>query len=189
MKRLWYAVFVLVVPAALRAQSRCTEPWSIMRLAVPCMATITVTGPPRQWPGPNDSGGSCCDPLAPTASVTATRVGYAPTAVANPTDNVRSSSPWPRRSFPVQTVAMNPAPASNDVLTQSDLNRADGLNLIDAITRFRVSSCTRPGRRSSGAHIKHSGYYPSFGGNSELDGAGTMCSSTTSRSPTPRERP
>ena len=172
MKRIWYAVLVMVAPAALRAQV--TLHGTVVDHATGgpvAMATITATGT-TTMATTNDSGRFVLRSASVITSVTATRVGYAPAVVANPGDNVRIELTVASTELPgVQTVAMNPAP-STAILTQSDLQRADGLNLIDAINTVPgVFMQTRT--PFGGAHINIRGYYPSFGGNSpNSNGAG-----------------
>jgi iron complex outermembrane recepter protein len=135
------------------------------------MATITVTGTTTMTTT-NDSGRFVLRSASAISSITATRVGYSPKETPNPTDGVRIELTVATQELPgVQSVASNPAP-STSVLSQSDLQRGDGINLIDAINTIPgVFMQTRT--PFGGSHINIRGYYPSFGGNSpNSNGAG-----------------
>ncbi|HTR79155.1 MAG TPA: TonB-dependent receptor [Gemmatimonadaceae bacterium] len=127
-------------------------------------ALVTVTGT-MTIATTNDSGKFTLRSTGAISSITTTRVGYAPAVTANPSDGVRIELTVATTELPgVQVVATNPAP-STAVLTQSDLNRASGLSLMDAINTLPgifMQSRTPFG----GSHIMIRGYFPSFGGNS-----------------------
>ena len=115
----------------------------------------------------NDSGRFVIQSPSAITSITVARVGYtlAVVSVSGADATLRVELAVSAAELPgVQVVATNPAP-STAVLTQSDLNRADGLNLVDGINTLPgvfMQSRTPFG----GAHITIRGYYPSTSGNS-----------------------
>ncbi len=167
MKRLWFAIFLLVVPVAARAQVtvRGTVVDKQTGNAV-ASAIVTVTGTTTAVVA-NDSGRFVLKSSSAVTSLTVTRVGYAPSVVAvtNVEAALRIEMAVSTVELPgVQIVASNPAP-STAVLSQSDLNRASGLSLSDALNTIPgvfMQSRTPFG----GAHINIRGYYPSVSGNS-----------------------
>ncbi|HEX3867066.1 MAG TPA: TonB-dependent receptor plug domain-containing protein, partial [Gemmatimonadaceae bacterium] len=167
MKRFAYSIFLMLAPVVLSAQVTIRGTVVDQQTGGPVAgAIITVTGTTTAAAA-SDSGRFALTSASNVTSITVTRVGYTPkvVAISSPGETLRIELAVSTAELPgVQIVATNPAP-STAVLTQSDLNRASGLNLIDAINTIPgVFMQTRT--PFGGAHINIRGYYPSVSGNS-----------------------
>jgi iron complex outermembrane recepter protein len=167
MQRLWSAILILAAPALLSAQVSVRGTVVDQTTGGPIVGvSITITGT-MTMVVTNDSGRFTITSASAIGSLTAMRVGYAPkvVAVANANEALRIELAVATTELPgVQAVATSPTP-STAILSQSDLNRASGLNLVDAINTLPgVFMQTRT--PFGGSHIMIRGYYPNTSGNS-----------------------
>jgi iron complex outermembrane receptor protein len=157
----------LIVPLALHAQATVRGTVLDQQTGTPVAgALVRVTGTTLSA-ATSDSGKFVLSSARTITSVTVSRVGYIgkDVALSGTNENIRIELVPSVRDLPgVQVVAHNPAP-STAVLTQSDLDRANGLSLVDAINTVPgVFMQTRT--PFGGARITIRGYYPSTSGNS-----------------------
>jgi iron complex outermembrane recepter protein len=170
MQQLWRAALLVVafaaaLPAAARAQA------TIRGVVVDQTTKSPVAGALVRATGTtiatttSDSGTFILSSARPIARVTISRVGYTAKEVDVSGGDLRVELAPTSTELPgVQVIARNPAP-STAVLTRGDIDRFDGVNLVNEINTIPgifMQSRTPFG----GSHITIRGYYPSFGGNS-----------------------
>ncbi len=167
MKRLWYAVLIMLAPVALQAQATVRGTVVDQQTHGPVAgAIVTVTGTTTAAVT-SDSGRFAITSSSSIASLTVTRFGYSPKVVSvSGRGDLRIELAVTSTELPgVHIVASSPAP-STAVLSQNDLNRASGLNLVDAINTIPGVFMQSRSCRSAERHINIRGYYPSVSGNS-----------------------
>jgi iron complex outermembrane recepter protein len=166
MKGFLCALLFLAFPAALRAQSSVSGT-VVDRPSGQAMAgaTVSVEGTPIST-RTNESGHFTLSADRPITRLVISHAGYADelVAVTNAAQPLRIEL-TPSQGLPGVQVIANKPEASVAVLTEGDLNRNDGLSLVDAINTIPgVFMQTRT--PWGGAHITIRGYYPSTSGNS-----------------------
>ena len=166
MKKLFSTLLLMLVPALVQAQGSVHGTVVDRQTGTPIAgASVTATGTTNSTET-NDAGVFNLSSTTTINSVTVARSGYATAEVAvtepGAALHIRLA---PRVELAgVQVVANQPTP-SVSVVTQHDLNRADGLSLensINTVPGVFMQSRTPFG----GARITLRGYYPSTSGNS-----------------------
>lgn len=167
MRKLLSAVLLFVSPMALHAQTSVHGTVVDQQTGTPIAGASVVITQTTTGTLTNDAGAFELSSENPIASLTVSIIGYATkiVAVANVNEALRIRlAPAPAELPGVQVVANKPTP-STAVLTQHDLDRADGLSLessINTLPGIFMQSRTPWG----GARITIRGYYPSTSGNS-----------------------
>ncbi len=167
MKQLWRAAFLLVLPVALTAQATVRGVVVDQQTHTPVAGAVIRVSGTTLVTATTDSGTFTLTSARSISKISVSRVGYTAkeVAVTNAGGSIRVELEPSTTELPgVQIVANNPSP-STAVLSRSDIDRFNGLDLVDAINTIPgvfMQSRTPFG----GAHISIRGYYPSFGGNS-----------------------
>ncbi|MEO7083961.1 MAG: TonB-dependent receptor [Gemmatimonadaceae bacterium] len=162
----WRALLFVAVPAIIHAQTSVAGTVVDKPSGRPVTgATVTVVGTEIRTTTTQDGAFTLRADRA-IARISVSRAGYADeqVAVSNGSQGLRVEL-TPLQTLPgVQVVADRPTPGV-EVLTKSDLDRFNGLNLVDAINTVPgVFMQTRT--PFGGARITMRGYYPSTSGNS-----------------------
>ncbi len=169
MKQPWRAALLLALavslPTTLHAQSTVRGIVVDQASKTPVAgALIRVTGTTVGTTS-TDSGTFVLTSARAISRVSVTRVGYAAREVDVSGGELRIELTATSTELPgVQVVAHNPAPSTAQ-LTRADIDRFDGVNLVNEINTIPgvfMQSRTPFG----GSHITIRGYYPSFSGNS-----------------------
>lgn len=173
MKRAWYTLLLLIVPLAARAQVTLRGTVVDQQTGAPIAGALVAVSGTSIGAATNESGNFTLTSARTITSVTAIRVGYAArvVSVTNPNEALRIELTPSQTELPgVQVVATQPAP-STSILSKNDLDRFDGLSLVDAInTTPGVFMQTRT--PFGGARITIRGYYPSVGNSANFNGLG-----------------
>ncbi len=166
MKKLFAAIFLVLAPALIQAQGSVHGTVADQQTGNPIAgASVTATGTTSSTQS-NDAGVFNLSAANAISSVTVSRSGYATAevAVTDPAAALHIRLTPRAELAGVQVVANQPTP-SVAMLSQHDLNRADGLSLensINTVPGVFMQSRTPFG----GARITLRGYYPSTSGNS-----------------------
>jgi iron complex outermembrane receptor protein len=167
MRRLCGLVLLLLVPVALHAQG------ALRGTVVNHVSGSAVTGARVSIDGTtnstvtDDAGQFTLTVRANRRAITVTAVGYLPksVSVSGSTESIRIElTPTPVELQGLEATATK-AKASPSTVTRHDLNRFNGIDLVDAINTVPgvfMQSRTPFG----GMHIDIRGYYPSVSGNS-----------------------
>lgn len=166
MKRLLSALLLVLAPALLQAQGSVHGTVVDQQTGKPIVGASVVVAGATTATTTNDAGVFNLTSTSTITSVRVTRSGYATAQVTVSDEGTALRIKLtPRVELAgVQVVANRPTP-SVAVLTQHDLNRADGLTLeksINTVPGVFMQSRTPFG----GARITLRGYYPSTSGNS-----------------------
>ncbi len=167
MKRFCHALVLVLLPAMLHAQTTLRGTVVDQQTGAPVVgAVVTVTGTSARA-STDANGDFTLTTETSVRSVTVTRSGYASrtVAVTDPTQPLRVALTATATELPgIQVTANQPEPSTVRI-NRGDLDRFDGLSLVNALN-------TQPGvfmqsrTPFGGSHIDIRGYYPSVGGNS-----------------------
>lgn len=170
MKQLWRVALLFValaatLPAAVQAQVTIRGVVVDQTTQTPVAGALVRASGNTIATATSDSGTFTLSSARAISRVRISRVGYAAKDVDVSGGDLHVELTPTSTELPgVQVIAHNPAP-STAVLTRADIDRFDGVNLVNEINTIPgvfMQSRTPFG----GSHITIRGYYPSFGGNS-----------------------